>query len=141
MWPSATYYSYLLQFFSGTAPTDSTSGLCSMPFHRTGVLRNRIYHHVSRIRYETPPVFHLGDTHSDDPPDVLAFSLVIYFVVRSNVNKVPIPNLLKTIAQDATCYFLVIFTSHVVILLYVLLASVRISYHLSTASLRLHSPE
>jgi len=127
MRPSATYYSYPLRFFSGTAPTNSTSGLYSMPPRRTDVPRNRVYHHVSRIRCGTPPVFHLGDTHSDDPSDILAFSVVIYFVVRSNANKVPIPNLLKIIAQDATCYFLVIFTSHVVILVFVLLASVRIS--------------
>jgi len=135
MWPSAAHYSYLLRCFSGTAPTDPTSSLYSMSFRRTCVLGNRIYRHVSRIRYETSAIFHLGDTHSDDPPDILAFSLVIYFVVRSNVNEVPIPHLLKTIAQDATCYFLVIFTSHVVIMLCILLATVRISPQCTIVSL------
>ncbi|KAF9644213.1 hypothetical protein BDM02DRAFT_1059665 [Thelephora ganbajun] len=47
--------------------------------------------------------------------DFLAFALIIYLVARSNVYKSPIPSLLWTIAQDATLYFLVIFTSHLVL--------------------------
>jgi hypothetical protein len=71
--------------------------------------------------------FILGDTRSDHPADLLAFSVIVYLVVRSNVNKVPIPSLFKTIAQDATYYFLVIFTSHLVVVMFLLFASVRIS--------------
>ena len=48
-------------------------------------------------------------------------------MVQSNINKVPIPSLLRTIAQDATYYFLVVFTSHLVIMLFLLFANVRIS--------------
>jgi len=50
--------------------------------------------------------------------DLLAFSVIVYLVVRSNVKKVPIPSLLKIIARDATCYFLVIFTSHLVFVMF-----------------------
>jgi len=50
---------------------------------------------------------------------MLAFSVIVYLVVRSNINKVPIPRIFKTIAQDATYYFLVIFTSQVMIMLFV----------------------
>jgi hypothetical protein len=82
------------------------------------VCRNRIFRHLSRIRYETSPALHLGDIHSDHPADLLAFSVIIYLVVRSNVNRVPIPRLFKTIAQDATSYFLVIFTSHFVLVMF-----------------------
>jgi len=54
--------------------------------------------------------------------DFLAFSLIVYLVLRSNVQQFPIPNLLKIIAQDATYYFLIIFTSHLVLELTLLFA-------------------
>ncbi|KAF9648233.1 hypothetical protein BDM02DRAFT_3261179 [Thelephora ganbajun] len=53
--------------------------------------------------------------------DFLVFSVIIYLVARSNVYRFPIPSLLKTIAQDATLYFLVIFTSHLMLELTLLL--------------------
>ena len=86
------------------------------------VLGNRIYLHVSRIRYELVP--HLGNTHFDRPTDFLAFSVIVYLVVRSNVNKAPIPSLFRTIVRDATYYFLFIFTSHLAIVLFLLFGSV-----------------
>jgi len=64
------------------------------------------------------------DTHSDHPADALAFSVIVFLVVRSNVTKVPIPRILRIIARDATCYFLVIFTSHLVVVMFFWLASV-----------------
>ena len=70
---------------------------------------------------------HPGDIHSDYPPDLLAFSVIVYLVVRSNVKKDPIPRLFKTIARDATYYFLVIFTSHLVVVMFLAFASVSIS--------------
>ena len=91
------------------------------------VLGNRFDRHMSRIWYETFLVPHLGDTHHDRPPDFLAFLVFVYLVVRSNVYRVPIPRLLKTIVRDATYYFLFIFTSHLVVVLFLLFASVRIS--------------
>jgi len=54
--------------------------------------------------------------------DLLAFSVIVYLVVRSNVNKAPISSLFKTIAQDATYYFLVIFTSHFVLVMFLAFA-------------------
>ena len=74
-----------------------------------------------------PFIDHLGDTHSDHPQDLLAFSVIVYLVVRFNATKVPIPSLLKIIIQDATCYFLVIFTSHLVVVMSLLFASVSTS--------------
>ena len=66
----------------------------------------------------------LEDTRSDRLADVLAFSVIIYLVVRSNVNKIPIPSIFKTIARDATYYFLVIFTSHLVLVMFLAFTSV-----------------
>ena len=70
---------------------------------------------------------HLENTHSDHLPDLLAFSVVVYLVVRSGVKKDPLPKILKTIARDATYYFLVIFTSHVVLVMFLLFATVSLS--------------
>jgi hypothetical protein len=67
-----------------------------------------------------------GDGGSDHPTDLLAFLLIVYLVLRSNVHRLPMPSLLMTIAQDATCYFLVIFTSHVILELTLLLGRVGI---------------
>jgi len=101
------------------------------------VCGNRISHHVSRIRYKTSVALRLGDTRSDRPTDILAFSVIVYLVVRSNVKKDPIPKLLKTIAQDATYYFLVIFTSHFVLVMFLAFAEVRMLPSYSVFSLRL----
>jgi hypothetical protein len=74
---------------------------------------------------------HPGDIHSDHPADLLAFSLIVFLVVQSNVNKIPISSLFKTIVLDATFYFLVIFTSHVVLVMFLIFAKVRISSYSS----------
>ena len=65
--------------------------------------------------------------HSHRPPDFLAFSVIVYLVVRSNVDKIPIPSLLRTIARDATHYFLILFTSQFMLVMFVAFANVRIS--------------
>jgi len=66
------------------------------------------------------------DSNSDHPADLLAFSVIVYLVLRSNAYRLPVPSLLKTIAQDATYYFLIIFTSHLLLGLTLLLGRVRI---------------
>ena len=48
-------------------------------------------------------------------PDFLAFSLIIFMATTSKATKLKIPTILGTIAEDATRYFLVIFTSHFVL--------------------------
>jgi hypothetical protein len=136
---SATHNSYLLHYcgLSGTDHTDPTSDLYDLPRRGTVACGNRIYHHVSRIWYGTSPVLHPGDTRPDHPTDFLAFSVIVYLVLRSNLNKVPIPRLFQIIAQDATYYFLVIFTSHFVIVMFLAFANVRISSRSSMFTLRL----
>ena len=74
-----------------------------------------------------PFIDHLGDTHFYHHTDGLAFSVIVYLVVRSNVHKIPIPSILKTIAQDATYYFLVIFASHLLLMFQLWTASVSTS--------------
>ena len=79
------------------------------------------------MELHSPFINHLGDTHFDDHADGLAFSVIVYLVVRSNVHKIPIPSILKTIAQDATYYFLVIFASHLLLMFQLWTASVSTS--------------
>ena len=81
---------------------------------------------VMSLTYGTKPfAFHPdGGVHSDHPPDLLTFSVIVYLVVRSNVYKVPIPSLLRIIAQDATYYFLIIFTSQFMFVMFVMFANV-----------------
>jgi len=74
-----------------------------------------------------PFIDHLGDTNFDHSADFLAFSVIVYLVVRSNLKKVPIPSLFKTVAQDATYYFLVIFTSHFLLMFFLWFSSVGTS--------------
>jgi hypothetical protein len=75
-----------------------------------------------------PRAFHPErDDDSDYPTDLLAFLLIVHLAVRSEVHRVPIPSLLRTIVRDATYYFLFIFTSHLVLMLFLLFASVSIS--------------
>ena len=119
--------SYPLRCFSDTVSTDPISGLYPVQLYSTGFHACRTSLHISRIRYETSFVFHLRDTHFDCPTDFLAFFVIVYLVVRSNINRVPIPSLLRTMARDATSYFLMIFTSHFVSVMFIRFASVGIS--------------
>ena len=72
---------------------------------------------------------HLSPTRG---PDFLAFSLVIFFAVRAHreTGGLKVPTILQTIAEDSTRYFLVIFTSHLVLIMTLLFARVSLA-HLS----------
>jgi len=67
---------------------------------------------------------HREDTRSDHLPDLLAFSVIICIVVRSGMRGVPIPSIFKTITRDAVYYFLVIFTAHLLLVIFLALARV-----------------
>lgn len=49
--------------------------------------------------------------------DFLAFTLIIFFTRKSKVPGVKVRTIWDTIAEDATRYFLVIFTSHFVFMM------------------------
>jgi len=70
------------------------------------------------------PAFRLArETHIGCFTDLLAFSLVVYLAARSNMFR---SSLLGVIAQDATIYFLMIFTSHLVLELTLIFGRVRV---------------
>ena len=77
---------------------------------------------------EKLPYFHLaGDTHADDLIDFLAFSLVVYLALQwKNSRQLQAPgSLFRIVAQDATLYFLVIFTSHLTLEMTIIFGGVR----------------
>ena len=136
-WPSAPHNSRLYHCFSITDPPGPTSDLYDMHRCWTVVYGDCIYRFVFRIRYRTSFAIHLEDTHPDHPPDLLAFLVIVFLVVRSNVAKVPIPSILKTIVRDATYYFLAISISHLVSVMFLGFASVGTSSEPSLFSPRL----
>ena len=63
-------------------------------------------------------------------PDFLAFSLMMFLALRWGVGKLRIPTIMGTIAEDSLRYFLVIFTSHFVLEMTLLLGRVSVTYPL-----------
>ena len=124
--------SYLPYCFSVTGHTDPASGLYRVHLQCKGIHSNRIRRHVSRIWYVVSFVVqtstdHLEDTRSDHLPDFLAFSVIVSLVIRSGLRGVPIPSIFKTITRDATYYFLVIFSSHLLLVIFLALEKVSTS--------------
>jgi len=60
-------------------------------------------------------VFEVGMTSISLLYDLLAFILIIYTASKSNLHQFQIPSLFRIVARDATLYFMVIFTSHLVL--------------------------
>jgi len=70
-------------------------------------------------------------------PDVLIFSTIVYTALQSNLYQLRIPSLLRTIVRDATHYFLVIFTSQLLLVFTLILGRVRILSYLSVLAFSL----
>lgn len=73
----------------------------------------------------TPPTF--------CTPDSLAFSMILFFTAQSD-RKIPglkVPTIAATIMEDATLYFLVIFTSHFVLEMTILFGRVNLTLSFS----------
>ena len=63
--------------------------------------------------------------------DSLVFSVIVYLAGRPIISQIGIPGVLGTISRDATKYFLVIFTSHLIFTMTILFARVGLTTHLS----------
>jgi len=85
-------------------------------------------HPYFTVRTFPPPCLRLaGEIKTDSLTDLLAFSFIIHLTLKSRSYQSGLPNLLKVMAEDATLYFLVIFTSHLMLELTLIFGSVRIS--------------
>jgi hypothetical protein len=60
------------------------------------------------------PLAYSSDNDTTYTSDFLAFAFIVFYTRRSKVPGVKVRTILDTIAEDATRYFLVIFTSHFV---------------------------
>jgi len=111
-----------LRVCSPTAPTDTPGPILFVCIPQEQTPRGCVHEYLSLLWY-VRITLHLNWTMfiSADPsgdmyaPDSLAFSLIIYLAIRSKALSVKIPTILGTMAEDATRYFLVIFTSHFVL--------------------------
>jgi len=61
--------------------------------------------------------------------------MIVVLAAKSGLKDFKMPSILRTIVQDATVYFLVIFTSHFVLEMTLLLARVTVSVVCTTAML------
>ena len=90
--------------------------LCAFPRHRVLEIASAgvalLYGVQNSLGLRTDGVNHTDDAYG---PDFLAFSLTIFLATTSRSSRFKMPSILETIAEDATRYFLVIFTSHFVL--------------------------
>lgn len=68
-----------------------------------------------------------------DKSDFLAFSLIVVLAKKSQAPGLKMPSLLEIIVKDATRYFLIIFTSHLVFELTLNLGRVSVTVQFSLA--------
>jgi hypothetical protein len=66
-------------------------------------------------------------------PDSLAFLLILFLARRSKMGGLEFTGILATIVEDATLYFLVIFTSHFVLEMTLALGRVSATFPLSSS--------
>jgi hypothetical protein len=66
------------------------------------------------VNFLLPSMGSADPTNTLGTLDLLTFGFIIFFARKSKVPGFKVPTLLDTIAEDATRYFLVIFTSHLV---------------------------
>lgn len=80
---------------------------------------------------------HISRPNSTDPADIayglefLTFSLMIFLAKSSKARGLKVPTILGTIVQDATWYFLVMFTSHIALMVTLTLGRVSAAISLS----------
>ena len=104
------------------APTDTFGCISSVYIRAAQNPRDSIYRRLALIWcVRTTLNLHLTVFVLTNPSggiyalDLLAFSLIIYLTAKSKASRLGVPTILGTIAEDATRYFLVIFSSHFVL--------------------------
>lgn len=103
-------------------------------------LRDRVHEHLPLLRYADKGSCRNGANTVENAreTDTLAFLLIVFLAVMSEMQgltqELRIPTILRTMAEDATRYFLVIFTAHLVFVLTLNLG--RVSAMVSLPELR-----
>ena len=96
-----------------------------MRFQATLSPGSRVYRDISIIRCESSLTFRLAGETDNRLPDLLAFLVIIHLALKSGTHQSKLPSLFRTMAQDATLYFLVIFSSHLLLMMTLIFGSVR----------------
>jgi len=91
------------------------------------------------VRFFRNSIFCLNSV-TDTTIDFLAFLIIVVLAAKSRLKDFKMPSILRTIVQDATVYFLVIFTSHFVLEMTLLLARVTVSVFRARAMLKFLQP-
>lgn len=114
---------------SPVPPTDTFRLIPHMHICPAPNPRDRIYQHLPPLWYArvfssfTPLTDHADNAHTLDS---LAFLLIILLAKTSTTSGSRVPGVLGIIVEDATRYFLVIFTSHFVLVMTLNLARVSV---------------
>jgi len=77
---------------------------------------------------------------TDATIDFLTFLVIVVLAAKSGLKDFKMPSIFRTIVQDSTVYFLVIFTSHFVLEMTLLLARVTISIVCARTMLKFLQP-
>jgi len=83
---------------------------------------------ISLVYGTTSPPFAFrlaGEIGTDYPTDSLAFGIIVCFALKAGTYRSKVPSLFKVMAEDAMLYFMVIFTSHLLLEMTLIFGSVR----------------
>lgn len=111
---------------SPNTPSYPPHGIPVMRLHQTPEGRTCLYCHLALLRFAFffARKFPSQLTHITD---FSAFLVIIVLAAKSGIKGFRMPGILRTIVQDATIYFLVIFTSHFVLEMTLIVARVSTS--------------
>lgn len=112
---------------SATASSYSPHGIPILCFHQTSEGGNCLHGHLALLRFAFFSFQKSSISIRSITTDISAFLVIIILAAKSGIRGFRMPGILRTIVQDATVYFLVIFTSHFVLEMTLLLARVNIS--------------
>ena len=101
-----------------------------MQFRAANAYGTRIPRNIPVIWYGISTTFRLaGDILTHCPVDSLVFVIIIYTALRSIMGKFRLNSLFRVIMEDTTRYFLVVFASHLTLVLAITYLNVRmVSY-------------
>ena len=99
---------------------------------RTSDSGNRPYSHLTLLWFALSESLSYPSSTTVPPTDASVFVVIVVLAAKSGIQGYKIPKVLRTILQDATLYFLVIFTSHFVFEASLLFARVSASITVKT---------
>lgn len=97
-----------------------------MSLHQTSEDRNSLHGNVPHLRCAFCNESCLRSLIANILTDVLAFIVIVILAVRSAGRDFKMPFIIRSIVQDSTVYFLVIFTSHLLLEMMLLLSRVSV---------------